>query len=105
AVLRKERPALAQHRDRVGEKGLRHEAAERGGRPDGEEEDEECDAEEDPAAAGNGLERLHRREGNGLRVTTGASPGSDTLAMSSRAATARVVNRPCGSDEVERRPI
>ena len=58
-VFAEQQPAVLHHRERIGEECLRHEAAERGDRPDGEEQHEEQDAERDTQRVGNGHERLH----------------------------------------------
>jgi mono/diheme cytochrome c family protein len=68
AVLDQQRRAVAQHRDRIGEEGLRDEAPERGERPRAEEQHEERDAEADARAGRHGLQGLHARPSAGPRA-------------------------------------
>jgi hypothetical protein len=61
AVLGQQHPARLEHRHRVGQEGLLHEAAEGRDGPDGEEHDEERQAERDSRARCDGRQRLHGR--------------------------------------------
>ncbi len=74
AELREERPALVQHRDRVGEERLRHEAPERHRAPDEHEQHEECEPERGLARGRDGLEGRHRKRGVRVRARPHPSP-------------------------------
>src|SRR5204863_530682 len=95
ALVREQVPAGADHRERVGEESLRHEAAQRRKRPDRDEDDEEGDAEDEARRRRDRNERAQRHLMNRVSVSFVMSGSCLMTPISSSRSPASLLNWAC----------